>query len=118
VQLVDCLKGEHMRIDSFFKTFKKKQIKLSENQLISIKGKNLKIDCLKGAVWVTAPQGFEQIIKKGQTISVSSRGKVCILAFSESYVQIHASGWLADRFLNSKIAPQEGKISPFAKPSF
>ena len=94
-----------MRIDSFFKTFEKKQIKLSQNQLVSIKGKKIKIDCLQGAVWVTAPQGFEQTIKEGQTISVSSRGKVCILAFSKSYVQIHTSGWLGHRFLNSKIAP-------------
>lgn len=78
-----------MGINFFSRKFRTKRVELSENQLISLSKGNIQIDCLHGAVWVTWPDGFERTIIEGQTITVSSKGKVCIQAFSKSIIRVN-----------------------------
>jgi len=77
--------GVDMKLASLFNSPEKATIKLSENQLFSVRGKNIQIHCLYGDLWVTWPNRGERILKGGQTFDVSSRGKVCILALSNTF---------------------------------
>ena len=61
-----------------------------QNDVISFKGKGILIMCLDGLLWITCVDGTEQMITKGQSILVSSTGKICVLAFLESMLQIES----------------------------
>ena len=74
-----------MKLSSLFNSVEKATIKLSENQLFSVRGKNIEIHCLYGDIWVTWPNRGERILNSGQTFRVSSKGKVCIMALSNSH---------------------------------
>lgn len=87
-----------MKFNSLFKGDDKATITLSKNQLFSARGKNIQIDCLYGALWVTWPKRGEKIIKSGQTLRVSSKGKVCIVAFSKALFQIRKRRWHANGY--------------------
>jgi len=77
-----------MKLTSLFKGVEKATIKLLENQLFSVRRKNIQINCLHGVLWVTWPNRGERILKGGQTFRVSSRGKICIVALSNALFQI------------------------------
>lgn len=78
-----------MKLSSLFNSVEKATIKLSENQLFSVRGKNIQIHCLYGDLWVTWPNRGERILRDGQTFRVSSRGKVCIVALSNAHFKIN-----------------------------
>jgi hypothetical protein len=84
--------GTKMEFNFLFQNSGKRRVELSENELISFSGKNIQIDCMHGALWVTWPNGCERTLKEGQTISVSTKGKVCIQAFSKSLI------WIKSRY--------------------
>ncbi len=74
-----------MKLISLFKSAEKATIKLSENQIFSVRGKNIQINCSYGVLWVTWPKRGERILEGGQTFRVSSKGKVCIVALSNAF---------------------------------
>lgn len=82
-----------MKLTSLFKGVKKATIKLSENQLFSVRGKHIQIHCLYGDLWITWPKRGERILKSGQTFVVSSRGKVCIMALSNAFFRVNKGRW-------------------------
>jgi hypothetical protein len=84
-----------MKLSSLFNSVEKVTIKLSENQLFSVRGKNIEIHCLYGDIWVTWPNKGERILNSGQTFRVSSKGKVCIVALSNSHFKIRKRRWVA-----------------------
>jgi len=87
--------GVDMKLTSLFKGVEKATIKLSENQLFSVRGKNIQITCLDGTLWVTWPKRGERILKGGQTFRISSKGKVCIMALSNAFFQMSKKRWYA-----------------------
>ncbi len=91
-----------MKLTSLFKDVEKATIKLSENQLFSVRGKNIEINCLYGDLWVTWPKRGERILKGGQTFSVSSIGKVCIVALSNALFQMSKRKWYANAKFHRK----------------
>ena len=92
-----------MKLTSLFKGVKKATVKLSENQLFSIRGKNIQIQCLYGDLWITWPNRGERILKGGQTFRVSSRGKVCIVALSNAFFQISKRRQAAAEIIECKL---------------
>jgi len=66
-------------------------LKLSKNQLISVPGGNMQIDCFSGSIWITWPKAMEKTLSRGDTLKISTRGKVCILACSDAVVLIFAT---------------------------
>ncbi len=78
-----------MKLTSFVKKVENETIKLSENQLFSVKGKNIQINCSYGVLWITWPKRGERILEGGQTFRVSSNGKVCIVALSSAFFVIN-----------------------------
>ena len=85
-----------MKLTSLFKRVEKSTIKLSENQLFSVRGKHIQIHCLYGHLWITWPKRGERILKSGQTFRVSSKGKVCIVALSNACFKISKRRWVAN----------------------
>jgi len=85
-----------MKLTSLFKGVKKATIKLSENQLFSVRGKHIQIHCLYGDLWITWPKRGERILKSGQTFVVSSRGKVCIMALSNALFRVNKGRWFTN----------------------
>lgn len=70
-----------------------KEFRLSKNQMVSVKGRYVDIDCLYGSLWITWPNGSETILSGGESLSVASKGKVCVTAFSESLFQVRKNVW-------------------------
>ena len=67
-------------------------LRLSKNQLISLPGSNIQIDCFSGSVWITWPKAMERTLSRGDTLKISTRGKVCILAGSDAVILIFETG--------------------------
>ncbi len=57
---------------------------LSKNQVIGFKNTTLNVRCLSGILWLTWPNRHERVLKPGQSAIVTSRGIICIQAFSSS----------------------------------
>jgi len=74
--------------------------RLSKNQLISVPGSNIQIDCFSGSIWITWPKAMERTLSLGDTLKISTRGKVCILACSDAVVQIFATGGIWYKIFN------------------
>ena len=85
-----------MKLSSLFNSVEKATIKLSKNQLYAVRRKNIEIHCLYGSLWVTWPNRGERILNGGQTFRVSSKGKVCIVAFSDASFKISNRRWVAN----------------------
>lgn len=66
---------------------------LKTNSIISAKGKNIRVHCYAGAVLVTWPPGHEQVVHGGQSVSIFPRGKVCILALMDTFLQVQKIRW-------------------------
>jgi hypothetical protein len=103
-----------MKLPSLFKGVEKATIKLSENQLFSVRGKNIQIHCLYGVLWVTWPKRGERILKSGQTFRVSSRGKVCIVALANACFLIKKVKWFANEQHRgeTRVRNEEAAIFP------
>lgn len=93
-----------MKLISLFKGIEKATIKLSANQLFSVRGKNIQINCLYGTLWVTWPKRGERILKGGQTFCVPSKGKVCIVALSNAFFRMNKRRW----YVSTKIHRESG----------
>jgi hypothetical protein len=91
-----------MKLTSLFKGIKNITIKLSENQLFPVRGKNIQITCLYGVLWVTWPNRGERILKSGQTFRISSKGKICIMALSNAFFQMSKKRWYASAKIHRK----------------
>lgn len=63
-----------------------RSIQLDENTLLSIKGCKVQIVCRQGTVWVTWPDGNERVLRKAQTMTVTSKGLICIQALAPSTI--------------------------------
>lgn len=74
-------------------------LRLAADDLVCMKGRGLlRIQCGSGRVWITWPIQGDVILDSGQSVVVSTRGKVCIWAFHTSSVQVwEASGTGAGR---------------------
>ena len=107
--------GVNMKLTSLFKSVEKATINLTENQLFSVKGKNIQIKCLYGVLWITWPYNAERILKGGQTLRVSSKGKVCIMALSNAYFQMSKKRWVANTQPHKEpgLTNEDVDISPF-----
>jgi hypothetical protein len=105
-----------MKLNYLFKGIEKATIKLSENQLFSVKGKNVQINCLHGALWVTWPKRGERILKSGQTFCVSSKGKVCIVALSNTFFQMNKRRWSANAKTHQKSGVKNGDTDNLPSP--
>ncbi len=81
-----------MKPNVFF-TPMNRPVHLNSNQVISLRGKAVHINCLSGSLFVSWPKGQERTMTAGDHISVSARGKICILAFSPSLVAIRKDGF-------------------------
>jgi len=91
-----------MKLSSLFNSNEKATIKLSEHQLYSVRGKNIEIHCICGNLWITWQNRGERILKGGQTFRVPSRGKVCIVAFSNAYFNLSKRRWVANAQIHRK----------------
>jgi len=122
IQVSNIKIGFNMKLTYLFKDIEKATIKLSENQLFSVRGKNIQINCLHGALWVTWPKRGEKILKSGQTFCVSSKGKVCIVALSNASFQMSKNRWYANAKTHQKSDVRNGDTdilpSPFETHGF
>jgi hypothetical protein len=105
-----------MKLISLFKGIEKATIKLSENQIFSVRGKNIQINCLYGALWVTWPKRGERILKGGQTFCVSSRGKVCIVALSNAFFRMSKRRWYVSTKIHRESVVKNGDVDIFPFP--
>jgi hypothetical protein len=64
----------------------KQRFQLSANQVITIKDRRIRIDCLQGKIWVTWPNGNDRVLLYGQSMTVASKGVICVQTFSKSTV--------------------------------
>lgn len=61
---------------------------LAKNRIASTRSKYISIQCLSGSLWITWPNGLEQTLTGGQSVSGKSSGKVCIVALSDAKIQV------------------------------
>ena len=94
------------------KSSDKETILLPKNQTVSIKAKQFLIKCLSGMIWVTWPKGEEQALVNGQSVSGSSKGKVCIFAFSNAVVQVEQKSAPWYRFFSNRMLPIQIRRNP------
>jgi hypothetical protein len=109
--------GVDMKINSLFKSVENSTIKLSKNQLFSVKGKNIQIHCLYGDLWITWPERGERILKSGQTFRVSSRGKICIVALSNTLFQMRRRKWYRKLKVHQKLSSKNIDTDMFPFPT-
>ncbi len=65
-----------------------KSFTLSKNQVVSFKGRSVRIKCLSGTVWVTWPRAREKSLSSGEILLINTKGKICMQAFSSARVII------------------------------
>jgi len=63
-----------------------RSFQLVDNQVLVFEVSTLQIDCLQGVIWVTWPDGNERILQKGQTMTVVSKGVICMQGFAASTI--------------------------------
>ena len=76
-------------------------VRLVDNQVWSVHGRDLRIECLEGLLWVTWPDCQERIVLQGGSLRVKSKGRICLQALDDSVVGIKRlrwwSGWAGRR---------------------
>ncbi len=82
-----------MNLKDIFKT-KDQSILLSANQVVGMGGGLIHIVCQRGALFVTWPKGREKVLLSGEGISISSWGKICVMALSQSAARFQQKGLL------------------------
>lgn len=80
------MSGGRMQSHRIHRLSSDRSIRLDENTLLSIKGRNIQIVCRQGTVWVTWPNGNERVLRKEQTMTITSNGLICIQAFAPSTI--------------------------------
>jgi hypothetical protein len=68
---------------------KEQPITLIKDQVLSVKGKKLSIECHSGTIWITWPNGHERTLREGQSCSILPKGKVCLTTFKTARIAIH-----------------------------
>lgn len=63
-------------------------ILLIKNQVLSVQGKQVSIECFSGTIWITWPNGHERTLREGQSCSILSKGKVCLTTFKTARIAI------------------------------
>lgn len=75
----------HIKIKS---TNEDRPFKLADNETITLRGRAIQIQCLHGLIWVTWPDGNERVVTQGRSVSVYSRGMICVQAFAASFIKV------------------------------
>ena len=65
-----------------------KRIEMTENQVLTLKGRRLEITCLAGLVWITDGVRGDRVIQSGQQATLRSKSKICVQAFAPSVIRI------------------------------
>jgi hypothetical protein len=97
--------GIDMKLASLFKGIETSTIKLSENQIFCARGRNIKIHCLYGDLWITWPKRGEITLKSGETVFISTMGKMCIAALSNAIFIMSKRKWYA----NAQFYPESSE---------
>lgn len=63
-----------------------RSIQLDDSTLLCIETRRIQIECRRGTVWVTWPNGNERVLRKHQTMTVTSKGLICIQALAVSTI--------------------------------
>ena len=61
---------------------------LSKNQVVRFKNTHLDVECISGVLWITWPDSHERILKAGQSVTIVSRGAICIQAFAPAALNV------------------------------
>jgi len=77
-----------MKIKNSIHINKEQPITLIKDQVLSVQGKQLSIECFSGAIWITWPNGHERTLREGQSCSILSKGKVCLTTFQTARIAI------------------------------
>lgn len=63
-----------------------RHFQLSDNQVLTFDVWKFEINCLRGLIWLTWPDGNDRILQQGQFMSVTSEGLICVQAFAASSI--------------------------------
>lgn len=61
---------------------------LADEKVITFQVRNVQIECRQGIIWVTWPDRNECMLEKGQSVTVVSKGLICVQAFASSTVVV------------------------------
>ena len=61
---------------------------LADEKVITFHVRNIQIDCRQGVVWVTWPDRNERMLNNGQSVTVVSKGLICVQAFASSTIVV------------------------------
>jgi hypothetical protein len=64
---------------------------LADEKTITFDARKIQIECLRGVVWVTWPDGNERVLKQGQAMAVVSKGLICVQAFAHSTIMVRST---------------------------
>lgn len=64
---------------------------LADEKVIAFHVRNIQIECRQGAVWVTWPDRNERILNRGQSVTVVSKGVICVQAFASSTIVVRTA---------------------------
>ena len=64
------------------------RIEMTDNQVLTLKSRQLEITCLSGLLWITDGVGGDRIVQEGQQVTLRSKSSICIQAFAPSVVRI------------------------------
>ena len=87
----DNWKGGAMKIKNFIHINKEQPITLIKDQVLSVQGKQLSVECFSGTIWITwtnGPNGHERTLREGQSCSILSKGKVCLTTFKTACIAV------------------------------
>jgi hypothetical protein len=77
-----------MKAKNSARTNQEQPIILKNDQVVSVMGKQVTIECFSGAIWITWPNGHERTLMEGQSCSIFSKGKVCLTTFKTARITI------------------------------
>lgn len=64
---------------------------LADEKMISFNARKIQIECRQGVVWVTWPDGNERVLKRGQAMTVVSKGLIIVQALSLSTIVVRST---------------------------
>lgn len=65
-------------------------LRLEDQQTISLRSRSIDIECITGAIWVTWPKGRETVLQGGQQVRIEAAGKICVQALAGSEVNLQS----------------------------
>ena len=66
------------------------RIEMTDNQVLTLKGRQLEITCLSGLLWITDGVCGDRIVQEGQQATLGSKSSICVQAFAPSVVRIRS----------------------------